>query len=168
MLGAGQPRGEVDAGALRHAPNRLRPYTGRIGQPDAAFGSLGEVLFWLCALDQLLIDIQGPSDEVARNADPDGRRVPGLRFARNQVRHGVQVVSLSQINPTNAVLGPAVLGRMRLGTPANLTWRPRAELPPPHHQRQGQEAAYDQHLVGQAVVDTIDGAVSWLSVTAEV
>ncbi len=170
MLGEAQPRAVAVARALRLALDRLRPHVGSIAQPDAAFGPLGEALFWLCALDQLLTDVDGSSYEDLRTADPDGRLVPGLRFARNRVAHGVAVASVSEVNPENAVLGLGVLGRMRLGTPANLTWRRLEVIPPPPEnlRRPAQEASYQQHLAGNAVFETVEDAAIWLCSTAGV
>ena len=170
VLAVDNPRGVAVAGALRLALGRLQPHVGSIARPNAAFGPLGEALFWLCSLDQLLIDVHGSSYEDVRDKDPDGRLVPGLRFARNRVAHGVEVASVSEINPENAVLGLGILGQMRLGTPANLTWSrfDAIPLPPPKLRRPAQEASYQEHLAGKAVFETVEDGVQWLRSTAGV
>jgi hypothetical protein len=94
-------------------------------------------------LDQLVDDVRQQAYVNARSADPDGQRVLGFRYARNQITHGVQVVAVAEINPANAVLGLAVLGETVLGTPANLTWRAFGDLPllPQGFRRPQQEAS---------------------------
>jgi hypothetical protein len=58
--------------------------------------AIGQAAFWACAVDEHMRDhIAKEAYESRRQADPNGRVLPGLRFIRNAVAHGAVVVTRS-------------------------------------------------------------------------
>lgn len=121
----------------------LEEADGRLSPLGNVFAKVGEVLTWLIALTDLL-NVSDPLLE-------------GLRFARGRIIHGESPVSgdhaadIVEDDGTSAILGRAVLGRMRLGAGITLRWLPldRIPEPKPAHRRGMQE--YAAHVAGQEV-----------------
>ena len=150
-------RGRYLGHALGQAMGRLEPLAA--SHPGTAFGPLGEALFWLVALDDLLEDVGGELYRNERDADDAGRLMRGLRYARNQVAHGTLVATLVDVNPDNAVLDVMILDQARLDTPIRLIWLARREFPEPTRDQRGADEVYDAELAGKPLLDTLARAV---------
>jgi hypothetical protein len=98
----------------------------RVLAADEMFASLGEVLVWLIALEDLVVSVDGQY-RMKRNADVDGAVLPGIRYARNAVVHG-QTVATTVYSSGGAVLGAAVLGTFALGEGPSIRWSNRSSI----------------------------------------
>jgi hypothetical protein len=130
------------------------------------FEAVGECLTWLSALDELLKSRTGYV--TRRDGDSKGKSLPGLRYARNQIVHGVAVVDVADVEtvPTPKVImasGAGVGSHSRIITPpARIQWTFKHTLPPPGRPAPVLEAAYAAHIAGNEVVVPIHDAVDWL------
>jgi len=151
---------------MNEALERLEPLLGsfaRPGEPSTAFAALGELLFWICALDKLWSET-APTYDAARKANDAGKSIQGLRYARNQIAHGVEVTVMTEIDPENSVLDLMVLDQAKLDTPATLLWLARSKLPevPQRRRSDGQEKAYDDYISGRSVRGSLTAASTWI------
>lgn len=125
--------------------------------PTEAFAPLNEALWWAAAFDEGMRELEGETYEHRRDADTDGRVMPGIVFARNR---GAHYQALMLRNRYGTELGTWILGKGQLGMTTRLVWRDRAELP------QGRsnygEAVYDRNLEAQPVRDIIGAARRWM------
>lgn len=154
-------RGRLLGEALAAALDRFR--ANQTLDPSAVFGPLGECLFWLTALDSLLESVGNPAYGTARDQDVAGQAIPGLRWARNQIVHGVQVSGLAMIDPHNAVPGLAMPGMAMPGRGADLVWlAPNVISSQRQGKRRAEEVVYSQYLAGQSVRDTLVGAATYV------
>ena len=78
---------------------------------------------WLVALDDLLKAVD-PRYERRRNRDADGVVLGGVRFARNAVVHGVDVVAVTRT--TGSAMGSVAMGTTFAGGQIGaIYWRAR-------------------------------------------
>lgn len=168
MAVAGFPTAQAAAvtAALQAAMERVSqgmmppmPGPGPVGR---LFGSLGETLTWIIALDEMLEDAD-VQYKARRNADPDGRVLRGLRFARNHAVHGAVVAALFH---GGAGLGLMQLGNAGLGQGPSYRWRPSAELPPLAQPQPLLKEVYDLHIGGRALITILNPAVAYLRLEA--
>jgi hypothetical protein len=144
---------------------------------QVTFEALGECLSWVCALDQLFEDGR-TGYKGRRNTDSEGRFLPGLRYARNQVLHGDAVLDVAESTfVPNAVImrgGPDAHRMSRIVTqPTGVVWvfkstLPALPIPSPKLEAEYAthlEAEYATHLAGQDVMTVVRGAVNWLDRT---
>jgi hypothetical protein len=130
------------------------------------FAPLGEALTWLCSLDDLLAAAD-PAYRARRDAHPDGRVVPGLRWARNQAVHGETVVEMHWLRPGSGG-GIMAGGLSGLGSVNSFTWGARAGIPPPGKPQPKNEATYDQYVAGHEFATVISPARIFLKAEAGV
>jgi hypothetical protein len=94
---------------------------------------------------------------AARDVDPDGVYLTGLRYARNRCTHQLAlVVDRRHLSPP--FQPPVTLGVL-------LRWLRSAELPPPdpkHPDPKGL-AAYEEWLAGTAAESTLEHAAVWFA-----
>jgi hypothetical protein len=137
------------------------------------FSSLGEVLMWLIALEDLLVGADGEY-RSKRDADPDGAVLPGIRYARNAVVHGAEVTS-TVYSSGGSMFGAAVFGAAYFGEGPSTGWSGRSSIgytpPKPRSPQQGalvrqQEQSYDDEIAGQAVTPPLDRALAFLRTAA--
>jgi hypothetical protein len=133
-------RGET---GLREALDRLRLAMGP-QNVDLVAVSCAEAAMWACALDEIYSNDEKagrrPGYISARDADEDGRVLPGLRWARNRGVHEL----LHPYNWNNpAAAGAPVAWEVR--------WVDRDRVPHDANPAPKQQATYDQYLVGQKV-----------------
>ncbi|MGC2206892.1 MAG: hypothetical protein WA724_03445 [Candidatus Dormiibacterota bacterium] len=156
LTGDSRVRADRILGAAAESRARLTELANRWGD---IFGPLGETLFWIVALDDTLNETSGIAYRGPRDADPAGQLIPGLRYARNKVAHGVDVTTVSD-RYGGAVLGLMQLGVGRLGDPAEHRWK--AGLPPSGRDHKDQNDAYDAHLAQRGILPTIDAALDYI------
>lgn len=117
---------------------------------------VGSALLWICALDEQFVS--EPSYKSRRSKDADGRVIEGLRFARNRVAHGGDIVVADGGLEYPLFGGPG--GTMEFGPQ---TWM-RAERMRTVGKDQGpasERAAYDAHVAGRLVSDPLNDALRW-------
>lgn len=135
----------------------------RIPIAGETFGSVGEVLMWLIALEDLVVSVDNQY-WPKRDADPDGAVLPGIRYARNAVVHG-ETVTATVDERSGAVLGAAQLGMFSLGEAPSNRWKDRASIgftPTLTPYVLQQEQSYDRLLVGQDVSLLLEHALTFL------
>jgi hypothetical protein len=130
-----------------------------------SFGAIGEILTWLCALDELPKRSAPRSYEAEREADRDGLLVPGLRCARNATIHRLSVTTVTYVHP-GAVLGAAQLGTFALGEGPNSRWAARnSDWGNTRRRKQSLEdpdSTYDTHFAGRGVVPCLRRSLNFL------
>lgn len=124
------------------------------GQPT--WVRVGSALLWICALDEQFRS--EPSYKSRRRRDAEGRVIEGLRFARNRVAHGADIVVADGglLFPAFAGLG----GTLEFGPQTWLTanrMRTVAKDKGPTSER----ATYDAHVAGRLVPDPLRDALNW-------
>jgi hypothetical protein len=122
-----------------------------------SFAPLTECLWWADSIDERLEEIEGSSYRDRRDADPDGRLLIGIRWARNRTGHDQAMVL--RYRP-GAELGRLTLGLSSLGSVSQLLWRSVDELPPGRGRMRGR-AEYRSHLQGRPVHGTITAVRRW-------
>jgi hypothetical protein len=146
--------------AATEAVNRL----SRAGTRPV-FAPLGELLTWLVSLEDLLVEIcqQSGSDYCAlRAADPDADVLLGIRYARNAILHGDEVVGVTFLAP-GVVLGSARLGMFALGADSSVQWLNRSTLKhAPEPQMADQERSYDTTMAGRPLMTPLARALTFL------
>ncbi|MCW2554231.1 MAG: hypothetical protein JWR78_4012 [Mycobacterium sp.] len=109
------------------------------------YAALGETLWWIVGLDDQYRRIDRERYESHRDEDIHGCVLPGLRFARNRVGHGLAVL-LS--DPTGRSVWESVEGA---GVDLDqLIWRPSEMLSCPGDAKNYQRQCYDQRLANKA------------------
>jgi hypothetical protein len=154
--------GEID-GPVRLGLRGLRDAVARFGaatnglaerDEDGVMAAVAEAAMWACALDQRWWKRVGY--EGRREGDPDGRLLPGLRWARNQGVH--QLVALHRVSD-RAGMGFPLSFPMSFGW--QVTWLSRDQVPEEDRIDERLRAAYDEHLAGRPVRGTLEYAVAW-------
>ncbi len=126
---------------------------------ERVFAPVGELVMWLCAFDDLL---DSSVYRSARDADPAGCVLPGIRFARNYVIHGDVIVEVTERRPAGGTYGGSAYGSVAYGGGAEeYRWVLRSRLPQ-LHPSPTLEAAYDSLLAGQHVLPISRGALNYL------
>lgn len=113
---------------------------------DRIYCSAVEMTIWACALDEIL----GMSDgtyKARRDQDADGRRLVGLRWARNRGVHSIMNLHQVQHGETIPVRIPVRYW--------DIHWLPRDRIPTPQVSKPIQERAYDDYLAGESVEVTL-------------
>jgi hypothetical protein len=114
-----------------------------------AFAYLGETLWWICVVDEMLKDSPGQVDYLAARHDfPAEAHLKGLRYARNRFAHDGDVLEAVDAGP----------GPQEYGDEGRWVWR---DLPPADRARHG-ESEYDEVLRGVSVGTTLDIVLPFL------
>jgi len=170
VLGQVIPAGSDAAARARRLTDAAGAALARVATAAAAFAedemfaSVGETLTWLIALEDLVASVYGPRYWAKRNADADGAVLPGIRYARNAVVHGVAVTAAVDSH-SGAMLGVAALGAFALGEGPSDLWRDRTSIgftPTPSRHLAEQERSYDNELAGQDVLLSLEQALTFL------
>jgi hypothetical protein len=131
------------------------------GPGDFNLGIVNSIV-WACAVDAALSARLGPSYSAARDADPNGRVLDGLRLARNAILHG-QTFALNDGTPypTDFPLfsGPPVWKSYEQLTE---DWSPRNKGPGLERLR----AKYEQEVAGRDIGAPLWDAREWLDSVA--
>lgn len=124
------------------------------GQPS--WIRAGSAMLWICALDEQFWS--EPSYKSRRSRDTEGRVIEGLRFARNRVAHGGDIVVADGGLEYPLFDGPG--GTIEFGPQ---TWM-RADRMRTVGKDQGpasERAAYDAHVAGRLVPGPLNDALHW-------
>jgi hypothetical protein len=131
------------------------------------FQALGECLTWICAFEELL----WPRSNYANRRDNDaqGKLLPGLRYARNSLVHGDNVVHVA--DPTEVPMARVTMragGRSQIFMPpTHVAWTFKPNLPPPPPRWQTKrywtekQAYEDIARLNPEAIAVIRGAVEW-------
>lgn len=143
---------EWTVAAMNSAADRMRDVHWH--DPGRAFATIGEVLWWVCVLDEALRKRHGDSYVSILEADVDVKPLlAGMRHARNRFAHADEVVDFVEVS---ALIGSNWTG----GYTAGWRWN---VLPPVRAgpgARGGQE--YADKLAGQDVWQSLVRALSFL------
>jgi hypothetical protein len=120
-----------------------------------AFAPATEVLWWACALDERLAEMD-PTYKQRRQADQDGRLLAGVRWARNRANHQLGLVTASR--PAGAYGGGAY-GTFPYGGGSFIAWASAASIPVGSNER-GRDV-YEARMQGHRVAETIDAPRRW-------
>ncbi|OXM70795.1 MULTISPECIES: hypothetical protein [Amycolatopsis] len=145
--------------ALQDALRRLRLERYDV---DKAYAPTGETLFWLGSCDEGLQDLLGDRYRAARQGDPEGQLIAGIRWARNRMTHQRAIVI--QRNH-GSELGTWILGQGRLGTRDEMYWAPADGVPADPRYDRGRDV-YEDQLAGQPVIPTAEATVRWIQKAA--
>jgi hypothetical protein len=119
-----------------------------------------QALFWICAFDEQFHKTAGYKG--AREKDPNGQIINGLRFARNAVAHAV--TPLAEISPENP--GAVIKGDGWTSVSGPLRWRPssdiRKEWPDMRSNNQKLISTYDQLVSGCLLEMPVQIAYRWV------
>jgi len=125
--------------------DRLRVSMGQSDR-DHIFAAATEAAMWIVALDKYLEE-HDPDYVTRRDSDPDGHIVRGLRLARNCAVHDLVAVHKA-VHTAETSTPPALVA----------VWKP---LEPPRKQEDNL-AAYEEHVCGKSVDQTLQAAWSFL------
>jgi hypothetical protein len=147
--------------AMKRVYQGMQPPMPGLGPVNRLFAPVGEVLAWIVAFDDTLEGADG-TYRARRNGHADGRVIPGLRYARNQVIHGTVVAAYFH--------GGAVPGLMVLpvvpGQAPSYRWRASSELPVVTGTQITLRNVYDAHIANAEVGPVLDRAVAFLRLEA--
>jgi hypothetical protein len=139
---------------MEAAADRL---TGTAG-PDVhkAYAAVGETLWWVTILDDLLRDELGPSHKKARRRESVHRHLLGMRYARNRIAHHWDVIEF--VVPGSSTQSPSEY----FDSPGYWVWIdiPRKWV----GQGSGNEQHYHEVLSGQLVQATLTHTLTFLRV----
>ena len=129
------------------------------------FEALGHCLTWVCAIDELNED-QGRGYKSRRNTDLKGKVLRGLRYARNQLVHGVNIVDLADPQDVSTarlvIAGAASRGGSQIIMPASrLVWTFKPTLPPPTKAQPDLQSAYASDVANAEVMEPVEAAMGW-------
>lgn len=148
-----------DLSAVRRAQTAIRQAVARTDlaaesrDSDLVFVGYVETVVWACALDELLERMEPGTYAERRDADPGGRVLRGLRWARNQ---GVHQLALHE--NAKGIRFPMTFP---VRFDFNPVWRDRSVSP---NARRGidNERAYDAEVAGKPVAYTLTAARNFL------
>lgn len=149
-----------DFSAIRRAQTAIRQAVARTQQAaeqrdsDLVFVGYVETVVWACALDDLLRKMEPGSYAERRDADPGGRVLRGLRWARNQGVH--QLIALHR-NADGATFPMTFPVRFDF----NPIWHQRT-IAPKARPDERSERAYDAEVAGKPVAWTLTAAQGFL------
>jgi hypothetical protein len=128
---------------------------------QAMFNALGEWVGWVCALDTLFEGT--PNYKSRRNNDDDGTLLRGLRYVRNQILHGVEVVDIAEsaVVPAPRVVIAGAGSRSQIVLPpTRIIWTFKATLPPlPAGTPSATLEPHYADVAGKEAVDVVRAAV---------
>ncbi len=131
---------------------------------DSMIISAVDFVNWACALDEVLRETD-PGYAQRRDADSDGRVLPGLRYVRDRHMHQV-VVSMRGD-------GVAFFGAFPPSFSAGVVWRPASEIAAPTGRHatapsvQQRRTVYEQNLQIQPAWIGLRAALSFLTAEAQ-
>ena len=146
--------GQAVAQALRAA--HARHIAARKGSDlAAAFSSAAETAWWICALDDQL----GGADKTtpyskARNLDPNGRYIRGVRWVRNRHTHQLPITTSKDEKPFFP--GPPFY------LSAGFIWRPFDDFPPVPARQNAGAGVYKCLMAGQSTIEALTRSAMWL------
>jgi hypothetical protein len=138
---------------------RLEEIESGLHRPEKLMPHAAQALFWIVAIDELLLSAnKGRSYRERRNADEDGRVVDGARLARNAVAHGAVVVQSYQAGMTFPATFPLTFGEVRWSSLDEVftQWAP---MNPP---TEAQRSSYERHFVNIQPGIPLRSAQRWL------
>jgi hypothetical protein len=156
------------------AQQRLSTATVPGAPPESIFVPLAEALWWAVSVNDGFEELadKGRIDEwpskkdyqKARDKDPSGRVLVGLRYARDRCGHQLALIALEDALRLPTRL-PNMLGEF-------YRWRPSEQLPQPQnkiHLKRAEEMRedYDTWLAGRPAAMTIESAATWFAHAAE-
>jgi hypothetical protein len=126
-----------------------------LGFMGDVFASVGESVFWLYALDDLLSISNGADD------GDEAELFRALRFVRHRVIHGGTVAFVAYLQPDDEV-DSSTPGVPQLGSIPALLWMMRDVLGPvpKRHDIPRLARAYDAFLGGREVVNSLERALA--------
>jgi hypothetical protein len=142
--------------------------------PESVYVPLAEALWWAVIVDngfEELADARELSNwptkkqyQDARNTDPSGRVLVGLRYARDRCGHQPALIALED--------GLRLPFRLPNAFGVSFRWLPSDQLPQPqqkNHQKRAKEMrpAYNTWLAGRPAAMTVESAAMWFTRAAE-
>lgn len=140
--------------------------------PELVFAPLAEALWWAVSVDDGFKELAATQAlgwpnkgayQVARDKDPDGRVLEGVRYARDRCGHQLALAALEDhLRPPFSL--PNVLG------PA-FRWRPSDQLPQPAGKNELANAnkkrpRYDTWLAKRPASMAVESAAKWFAYAA--
>jgi hypothetical protein len=117
--------------------------------------AVAEAVSWAATLDRLLEDC-GDKYKGSRGQSDDGKTVIGMRFVRNHVHHGSEMLDFVKLT--------SVVGNSEHGFRAGWVWAPLADLASHLDPRfTSGRGLYESHLDSHAVLHTLLDANRWFS-----
>ena len=111
-----------------------------------AFASAAETLWWICTIDDHLGG-KGSPYAKARDADPAGKYIPGLRWVRDRFTHALPLTTDEDLTP----FFPGPGADYFLHISAGFIWRDTAEIPNNPKFEYGRDC-YDDLVAGRKTV----------------
>lgn len=123
-------------------------------QPDEAYSAIGETLWWLCILEDLLRQRHGRSYKKAlAHEPPTGDLLTAMRYARNRFAHSADVLEF--VEPT-ALTGSQWVGGYQVA------WKWRYLPPVPSARGTRGEIEYKKTLANRDVKQSLVEALTFL------
>lgn len=142
---------------FRQADERYRTVADSTTDVAGVFIPLSETLLWAASIDETFKKLDGQRYADSRDADPDGRYLSALRYARNRCTHQLALVA------ERKGLAPPFRPPITLGV--RFRWRPLDELPlpDPNFTNTRGEAAYEELLAKDPADQAIVHADAWFA-----
>ena len=124
-----------------------------------AFASAAETVWWVCAIDEQLDGNGGSRRQVTqyareRDADDNGKVIPGLRWVRDRHTHQLPLTTERDETPfLNS-------GRGVIFISPGFIWRPTAAIRT--SDRNDGRGVYEQHIAGRKRSGALYAACRWL------
>lgn len=149
---------------FEEAQIRFRDAVRERAQAQKLFVPLCEALWWTVSADDGFTELSDGTQNYyatptayqnARDADPNGKIMLGLIYARNRCGHQ-RAIATTVTLPTPGSPIPMVLGPVFI-------WLPSSQLPPPDpaHPNTALRQAYDTQLAGRPVEASIGSIKRW-------
>jgi hypothetical protein len=135
----------------------------KAGDAQREYTAAAEALAWIVALDDEHAERMGPKKatyQKARDADPDGVVIRGLRWARNRSLH--QLARLLTRGPEAPFLPWEPAGRLHWAPRALVRGRAQPEEHRDKPQTKALERAYDSAVRDRPAAVVLDRARRWL------
>lgn len=127
----------------------------------SAYHVVGTGAFWACALDEQLRRVHGTDYDIAREADPDGSIMHGLRLARNAITHGAVVLNEST-GFTFPVVFPTTFGHEVYRT-LDEVLRDFGAARDNRSVNRKQDRTYADRVAGRRIVEPLQDAQRWFT-----
>ncbi|WIB16294.1 hypothetical protein DEJ34_03935 [Curtobacterium sp. MCPF17_050] len=131
------------------------------GGPGNEYVALGTAAFWAAALDEQLMRTYGADYDAVRDADEQGRVLPGIRLVRNGITHGA-VIAVRQAGfswPLTFPIdwGPSIYGPLEALLGDWIGDRMQTKSVPQ------QDIVYRAHLEGRELPVPLNAAIGWFT-----
>ncbi|PZF05557.1 hypothetical protein DEJ01_05935 [Curtobacterium sp. MCLR17_040] len=131
------------------------------GDPGNEYVALGTAAFWAASLDEQLMRSFGADYDAVRDADEQGRVLPGIRLVRNGITHGA-VIAVRPAGLSWPLTFPLDWGTSIYGPLGTLL----ADWIGDRHQNKSvpqQDAVYRAHLEGRELPGPLNAAIGWFT-----